>query len=426
MTRAAAFLSADGTALGVLSTVALAPLPAPTASATSPRSSPTPRRTPGSPGSSWCAARSPSRRSSDARGTYRGSRACSSGAAAPGLPSTHRQTSGTRVGRRDGEGAAHPGRPRWPCCRCAAVLGLLVLVWAATTGPVASCSATAGRRRASGTVTPTRRPRARRRASSACRLPRGDQGGPADMDRSWLGKLIAVRAADRGVLGVAHGAARAVAAPLAPPPEKPATSTFDVVTGPPWRRRSAGRGRAAGGGRPWRPGDGIVACWVRLEESLAAAGLPPPSGRDVRRARQAAAADPRPGPAGHRPAGGALPGGPVLRAPPRRGPPGRGPLGAAGAARGPAQPRGGSREPADARRGGCGPRGSATAFACWVVVTLGAHVSAAPPRAGAGRPRGRGHRAVLWTCWTGWTGPAPRTGTAGSPSRSGSPARTPG
>ena len=171
------------------------------------------------------------------------------------------------------------------------------------------------------------------------------------------------------------------------------------------RRRSTGRNRRRRDGRRRRrrarprcaagPVDEvIVACWVRLEEAAAAAGVARGVGGDVGRAGQPGArptSTPRPG---RRRAARALPPGPLLAPPARRGRPGRRHPRAAGRSgrrsperrREPIRPSGrGRRSPLAARRRrhagrSSPPAGRPASSTCWPSRVVGAVVVVAVRR----------------------------------------------
>jgi len=154
------------------------------------------------------------------------------------------------------------------------VLGLLVLVWAAVTGPVGVMSAS-GRRRTFSTATPT--------TASPTAEP-SDPGNLREVtddvslrfDLGWLGDLIAYA----GLIGVGVAvflALRWLWLHRWHPPPRPPEVEFEVlpdqaVVIDALRRDAHARIAAVARGAPR---DGIVQCWLRLEEAVASAGVPP-------------------------------------------------------------------------------------------------------------------------------------------------------
>jgi hypothetical protein len=148
--------------------------------------------------------------------------------------------------------------------------GLLLLLWAATAGPVALLSPS-GRRLTFDARTPS--PQASTSQSHAPGT--GDpRDAPQTIDLSWLGDLLAWAVIIAFVVGLALLARwawqRRPRRPEAPP-------QVDVEVLPPSElARSLAEDHEAqldaivGGS----PRNGIVRCWLRLEESVAAAGLP--------------------------------------------------------------------------------------------------------------------------------------------------------
>ena len=150
-------------------------------------------------------------------------------------------------------------------------LGLLVLLWAATAGP-ASVLSPSGRRRAFGTpfqldaVTPSAAPRNLEEATKDVRQTH---------DLSWLGDLVAWAI----LLGFLIGAVLLARFAWLHRPRRPVAPPevdFDVLPAEQVARAlsedlDAQLDAVAGG----NPRNGIVRCWLRLEESVAAAGLPP-------------------------------------------------------------------------------------------------------------------------------------------------------
>ena len=153
----------------------------------------------------------------------------------------------------------------------ALVLGLLVLVWAATAGPVGVLSAS-GRRRSfeTPTATPSTAPTGRPPT-----LEETTRDVQQTLDLSWLGTLIAW-AVLLGMAGVVLVVVRWAWAHRRRLPEPAPEADFEVVSG----RRLAqavaddleAQLHAVSQGSPR---NGIVRCWLRLERAVADAGVPP-------------------------------------------------------------------------------------------------------------------------------------------------------
>ena len=153
----------------------------------------------------------------------------------------------------------------------AVALGLLVLLWVATAGPSAVLSPS-GRRIIRDYPTPTADATA---PPGQPTLEETTQDVEQTLDLSWLGDLLAAALLLAIVLGALlllrlawqHRWRRAEA-----PPEV----DFDVLPAQEVARALAedldAQLDAVAGGSPR---NGIVRCWLRLEESVAAAGLPP-------------------------------------------------------------------------------------------------------------------------------------------------------
>ncbi len=154
------------------------------------------------------------------------------------------------------------------------VLGLLVLVWAAATGPVRLFGPAAER---SVTLTPPRTAPSPT-ASQSSGMPTYREltkGVRPTWDGSWVRELVLYALLIAVVLGVL-AALRSMWRHRWRPPERPAAVEVDVVTGDALAAAieedaDAQLEAVDRGG----PRDGIVACWVRLEEIVAAAGLTP-------------------------------------------------------------------------------------------------------------------------------------------------------
>lgn len=155
------------------------------------------------------------------------------------------------------------------------VLGMLVLLWAATTGPVAMLGTATGRSSAP-VATPTRTPTSTASASGS--LPTYRQvtkGVRASVDLSWLGQLIAYTAL-LALCWALYLLVRSLWRNRWRRPDKPVEVPFDLVPDGVLAEavaRDAPELLAAveqGG-----PRDGIVACWLRLEDSVASSGVVP-------------------------------------------------------------------------------------------------------------------------------------------------------
>ena len=150
-------------------------------------------------------------------------------------------------------------------------LGLLLLLWAATTGPARVLSPS-GRRRTFGTPFQPE-------AVSTSAAPRNLEELTKDVqqthDLSWLGDLLAW-AVLLGFLFVVVLLARFAWVRRPRRPEAPPEVDFDVLPAERLARAlsedlDAQLDAVAGG----TPRNGIVRCWLRLEQSVAEAGLPP-------------------------------------------------------------------------------------------------------------------------------------------------------
>jgi len=153
------------------------------------------------------------------------------------------------------------------------VLGLLALVWAASTGPVRMLG-TAGARPPEPAV-PSERPTATPTPSNGMPTYRElTRGVRATADLSWIGQLVAYTVL-LAVCFAGYLLVRSMWRNRWRRPEKPADVTFEKTPDGPVGEalvRDAAEQLAAvevGG-----PRDGIVACWLRLEEVVAASGVP--------------------------------------------------------------------------------------------------------------------------------------------------------
>jgi len=151
------------------------------------------------------------------------------------------------------------------------VLGLLVLVWAASTGPV-SLFHDSGRRFVFKPPPPPVTPDSTEVPGRTLREVTRDVRPVADL--SWLGNLIAVAV----LLGVCVGiflALRALWLRRWRPPEPVEEVEFEVLPDQVvsvLQQDAAARVDAVEQGSPR---NGIVACWLRLQEALSDAGLRP-------------------------------------------------------------------------------------------------------------------------------------------------------
>lgn len=149
-------------------------------------------------------------------------------------------------------------------------LGLLVLVWAATAGPVAMLSPS-GRTR---TFAPLPSPSASVPEAGGQTLAETTRDVPQTHDLSWIGDLVAW-AILLGVLAALVGAARFVAVHRWRRAPRPLV--LDVEPLPEERAAAALAEDARARLDALEAGDvrnGIVRCWARLEDAVAAAGLP--------------------------------------------------------------------------------------------------------------------------------------------------------
>lgn len=153
----------------------------------------------------------------------------------------------------------------------ALALGLLVLLWAATAGPSAVLSPSGRTRSFDGATATASAPP----SDSQPTLEETTRDVEQTLDLSWLGDLIAW-----AVVLLAVAAAAAVVR-LAwrhrwRRPEAPPVVDFEVLPAQRVARAlsedlDAQLDAVAGG----TPRNGIVRCWLRLEQSVAEAGLPP-------------------------------------------------------------------------------------------------------------------------------------------------------
>lgn len=153
--------------------------------------------------------------------------------------------------------------------------GLLVLLWAAATGP-ARVFGSAGREIQIGpTDLPSPSPSASPTADPQEELRRRFEQPGAGYDLQWIGDLI-VWTLILVVLVLGAAAATWLWRHRWTPPEREPVEEFDVL--PEVEVVSAAIARDAGSHegelQQGTPRDAIVRCWMRLEESVAAVGLP--------------------------------------------------------------------------------------------------------------------------------------------------------
>jgi hypothetical protein len=152
----------------------------------------------------------------------------------------------------------------------AVVLGLLVLVWAATTGPVRMLS-DSGRRRVFDTPKPQTSPTGGFTPPTTLR--EVTRGVKPIADLAWVGDLIAV-AVLVGVLVALNLALRWLWARRWRAPDAPEEVEFEVLPEQVARALRDDRAARLAAVDQGTPRNAIVACWLRLEEVLAAAGVP--------------------------------------------------------------------------------------------------------------------------------------------------------
>jgi hypothetical protein len=154
----------------------------------------------------------------------------------------------------------------------AVVVGLVVLAWAASTGPVGLLSAS-GRTRSVPTPTePSASPSTDESPTGNLREVTRDVQPRFDL--SWLGDLV-VYALLVGLCIAVFLAARQLWLHRWRPPERPVAVDFDVLPDPGVRetlREDVDAQLATLGEGSVR--NAIVGCWLRLEEIVAAAGYP--------------------------------------------------------------------------------------------------------------------------------------------------------
>ena len=151
------------------------------------------------------------------------------------------------------------------------VVGVGVLVYAATSGPVGVMTAS-GRRVQFGTEVPTQEASA---SQTTGNLRETTAHVQQQIDLSWLGNLLATLL----LLGVGLAlflAARAAWRHRWRPPAKPVELDFEVLPGPDLARAiTEGIDEQLAAVAEGSPRNGIVACWVRLDETVAEAGVRP-------------------------------------------------------------------------------------------------------------------------------------------------------
>lgn len=154
----------------------------------------------------------------------------------------------------------------------AVALGLVVLVWAATTGPVGIAGPSGRTVKFGSSASPTAPTDS---ASPGENLREATRNVQQKLDLSWLGDLITSAI----LVGVGLGlflVVRALWVRRWRAPERPAEVDFDVL--PTGAVADALRGDFAAQLAAIEAGsarNGIVQCWLRLEEVVTAAGLPP-------------------------------------------------------------------------------------------------------------------------------------------------------
>ena len=151
------------------------------------------------------------------------------------------------------------------------VLGLLVLVWAATTGPVRMLR-DSGRRYVFEPPTPIASPSDG--STPAGNLREVTKGIKPIADLSWLGDLIATGTLLLVCIAVLLGL-RWLWLHRWHPPEQPEEVDFDVLPGRVAESISRDRDAQLGAVTEGSPRNGIVACWLRLQASVQEAGVPP-------------------------------------------------------------------------------------------------------------------------------------------------------
>ncbi len=151
------------------------------------------------------------------------------------------------------------------------LLGLLVLVWAATTGPVRMLR-DSGRRYVFEPPTPTASPSDGSTPAGSLREVTKDIKPIADL--SWLGDLIATGALLLVCIAVLLGL-RWLWLHRWHPPEQPEEVPFDVLPAQVAASISNDRAAQLEAVAEGAPRNGIVACWLRLQASVEEAGVPP-------------------------------------------------------------------------------------------------------------------------------------------------------
>ena len=151
------------------------------------------------------------------------------------------------------------------------LLGLLVLVWAATTGPVRMLR-DSGRRYVFEPPTPTASPSDGSTPAGSLREVTKDIKPIADL--SWLGDLIATGALLLFCIAVLLGL-RWLWLHRWHPPEQPEEVPFDVLPAQVAASISDDRAAQLEAVAEGAPRNGIVACWLRLQASVEEAGVPP-------------------------------------------------------------------------------------------------------------------------------------------------------
>jgi len=149
------------------------------------------------------------------------------------------------------------------------VLGLLVAVWAATTGPVGMLRAS-GRRRDVGSPAPQSETATDAPGRSAREVLKDVE---PQFDLSWLGDLIA-SALLIGVCIAALVGVRWLWLHRWHRPQTPATVDFEVLPDAVTEALRADEKAQLEAVEQGTPRNGIVACWLRLQQVVTAAGVP--------------------------------------------------------------------------------------------------------------------------------------------------------
>lgn len=175
------------------------------------------------------------------------------------------------------------------------LLGLLLLVWAATTGPVRMLSDSG--RRYVFEPPPSPPPSPTDGTTQAPNLRELTRDVRPLTDLSWLGDLIATAGLLLVCVAVLLGLRR-LWIHRWHPPEPPEVVAFEVLPERVAEALREDRTAQLDAVEQGSPRNGIVACWLRVQESMAAAGVPPnraeTSAEFVTRVLHALDLDPRP------------------------------------------------------------------------------------------------------------------------------------